>query len=384
LAAILVFWLHASGHAALPAPTVDVAGLSWTLSPGFGATGVSLFFVLSGFLLSQPFWRSLRGGPPVDLRSYLLRRLRRVYPAYAVAVLVLALVHDTRHSIPIRLAHVTSHLLMIHNLSEATIFSLSVPLWSIATEFQLYLVMPVLFAGMAMLARRGWRRPWLALGLALASGLLALLVLSVAPEAIRRVDPDPRLLRPDGAVVAHSLFAGLPDFCMGIAAGLVYQELHLRRRVTGARFPYHVELAAAAVAMGLVAFALAFHPMGFSMAARWPLLTLLYGGLVMTVSLSSAPFGIARWLDAWPIRKLGLMSYSFYLYHDLVLWNVLNRLAPRLGPSLAANRAFLVGSSFAITMVVAWLSYRCVESLFHGERGTGASPAMLSSGAVLT
>lgn len=52
-----------------------------------GHTGVSLFFVLSGFLLSRPFLAEARGGRRVRVAGYAARRVLRVMPLYVVVVL---------------------------------------------------------------------------------------------------------------------------------------------------------------------------------------------------------------------------------------------------------------------------------------------------------
>lgn len=59
----------------------------------YGPLGVVVFFVLSGFLLAQPWWRALAsGGPPPDLRDYARRRAARIVPAYALCLVVSFLV----------------------------------------------------------------------------------------------------------------------------------------------------------------------------------------------------------------------------------------------------------------------------------------------------
>lgn len=75
-----------------------VAHHSWSLSTmprfhgfwvieGFGDWGVNLFFMLSGYLLADTFWRS----KPADLRVYGLRRFFRIAPAYYTNLVVLYL-----------------------------------------------------------------------------------------------------------------------------------------------------------------------------------------------------------------------------------------------------------------------------------------------------
>lgn len=54
-----------------------------------GAFGVSVFFVLSGMLLSYPFWKAYLAGEPMpSLRHYVRRRTARIVPAYYAALLV--------------------------------------------------------------------------------------------------------------------------------------------------------------------------------------------------------------------------------------------------------------------------------------------------------
>ncbi|MFT4182241.1 MAG: acyltransferase family protein, partial [Rhizobium sp.] len=55
----------------------------------YGNYGVSVFFVLSGFLLSRPFWRALdRDLPPPSLKIYAMRRSARILPGFWVALTV--------------------------------------------------------------------------------------------------------------------------------------------------------------------------------------------------------------------------------------------------------------------------------------------------------
>ena len=54
--------------------------------------GVTLFFLLSGFLLYRPFFAArIQGRPPIRIRDYARRRVLRIVPAYWVALTVLAL-----------------------------------------------------------------------------------------------------------------------------------------------------------------------------------------------------------------------------------------------------------------------------------------------------
>jgi peptidoglycan/LPS O-acetylase OafA/YrhL len=121
-----------------------------------GHTGVTLFFVLSGYLVSIPF---LRAGRSVSLRHYFARRALRILPLYVAVVVLTSACVARRWS---DLWRAVPHLLFLtpqSGLAPALFtnteppLSLSATWWSLSTEVQFYLVLP----GVAWLlsARRG-------------------------------------------------------------------------------------------------------------------------------------------------------------------------------------------------------------------------------------
>ena len=67
-----------------------LGGVEWfRVFAQIGTFGVAMFFVLSGFLLSRPFWQALdRGEPAPSLRVYAMRRAARILPGFWLALLV--------------------------------------------------------------------------------------------------------------------------------------------------------------------------------------------------------------------------------------------------------------------------------------------------------
>src|SRR5690349_9885017 len=99
LAIGLVFWSHVEGSIAAGARLEGAwpAVFPWHQAFGFaGRTGVSLFFVLSAFLLSRPFFVEWRGGARVDLKSFARHRCWRILPLYVLAVAATAAFYATR------------------------------------------------------------------------------------------------------------------------------------------------------------------------------------------------------------------------------------------------------------------------------------------------
>ena len=124
----------------------------------FGHYAVAVFIVLSGFCLMLPLAHSpenrLKGG----VIGYLGRRARRILPPYYAAMALFLLMIWAFPSMNVRNGSgwdiaipvfenpsaVVAHLLVLHNLSPEWIYRIDPPMWSIATEWQIYFLFPVL------------------------------------------------------------------------------------------------------------------------------------------------------------------------------------------------------------------------------------------------
>src|SRR5262245_11859290 len=199
-----------------------------------GHTGVSLFFVLSGFLLARPFLVEAAGGPHVSRRAYGTRRALRILPAYALAVVVASVDCATR---PVELLRGVPYLLFLDAVPGLTtpLTPYSEVWWTLATEVQFYLALPVL----AWIGRRGgWR-----VATVLAIAYVAAYVGAVA-GAIRVGSLT------DMVALFGSLFGRGPLFALGAAAAWVLPRLETRqwRRA----WLSDVVLIAVVVALGLL------------------------------------------------------------------------------------------------------------------------------------
>jgi peptidoglycan/LPS O-acetylase OafA/YrhL len=124
---------------------------------GEGHLAVVLFIVLSGFSLMLPIARSGTGRLTTSLLEFARRRVRRILPAYYAALalgLVLVLTYVAVASAEqlkrqpasgvLEPGTIISHLLLFHNLKFAWAYKINAPLWSIATEWQIYFVFVLL------------------------------------------------------------------------------------------------------------------------------------------------------------------------------------------------------------------------------------------------
>src|SRR5438270_8567032 len=114
-----------------------------------GGSGVPLFFMISGFILSLPFaqWR-LAGGKKISLRNYFLRRLTRLEPPYLIALLLLFAAQVwllRKYSFTTLLPHLLASVVYQHTLIYQS-FSWVMPVaWSLEVEVQFYILAPLFF-----------------------------------------------------------------------------------------------------------------------------------------------------------------------------------------------------------------------------------------------
>jgi peptidoglycan/LPS O-acetylase OafA/YrhL len=122
----------------------------------FGRSAVDIFIVLSGFCMMMPY-RRITVDRPMSVLGFYKRRVMRIVPPYytslllgvALAVLVPGLnqrngTHWDSTLPAFGATNIVAHLLLIQNLNLRWAYKLNHVLWSIATEFQMYLLFPIL------------------------------------------------------------------------------------------------------------------------------------------------------------------------------------------------------------------------------------------------
>ncbi len=170
-----------------------------------GFVGVDLFFVLSGFVVTNVIWVELSTSNSLRLRRFYARRMRRLTPAALALVVGTALMYVLVAPLVERLSLVSdaqAALLYVanwHALAESTDYfeSTTAPspflhFWSLAIEEQFYLLFPVLMVLLWKASRRlGTQRliPW-AIGILIAASLSLQLYWATrgANEAYYRTD----------------------------------------------------------------------------------------------------------------------------------------------------------------------------------------------------
>jgi peptidoglycan/LPS O-acetylase OafA/YrhL len=362
VAALMVFVVHVWSKAGYPEvqirlfSTFDIRLGNFL---GYGEKGVLLFFCLSGFLLSLPFWAAFENPDhPVDLLDYFRKRFYRVYPAYFVAVIVYLLFLGGKNHFLIESIFFISHIALIHNFYEALVYQISVPMWSVATEFQMYILLPAIFfiAGkLKKTIRKDLLMPFL---LYISAGLIGMAFLAMVTYVSSNYSVPASIMNLNGGLIKTSPLVGLTHFCWGVLCAYLYLRIARKSAQPNARFD--VAAVVTLLAIGIVALfdldrRLGYPPIG------WPGAPVLFGLLILFVSLSRTKYGAAALLEWKPVKFFGIISYSFFLYHDLVLRKVFAGLPDFFPDAFAANLLSKGAFAFTITLLISWFSYRLVE-----------------------
>ena len=281
--------------------------------------GVSVFFVLSGFLLFRPFVQAhLTDQGPPGFRAYLARRMIRIYPAYWLALILSTMILGLDLGnwwATVRIYTLT------HIYWGDTALGGLVQSWSLATEVSFYLFLPL----WAHLVRRIGAQRANRIEIHTAS----LIVLYLSGVGVRW------WLRDGGHSIGYATLAANTDlFALGMGLALI--EVVSRTRGFTPR-PVQWLFSERPLVAAVLGFACYWalvaigYPEGFNEPTVFQELArqILFGIIGMAV-VGAGVFGLTsqtntgRLLRSWPLWALGTISYGIYLWH----LTLLEKLAP--------------------------------------------------------
>jgi len=312
--------------------------------------GLVLFFALSGFLLSRPwFAAALEERRPPDLGNYLRARVARIAPAYYVALIgSIGLLWGLSGTPGLRLppaGELPLYFVFAQNTSPASVMKLNPPMWSLAVEVSFYALLPLI--GWLAVRLPARRRMQALLPLA----LLALGILwnwQIAGQGL-------------GLTFSKTLAAMLPYFAVGMLAAL---WLHGRTPCATSR--------RAMICAGLVlvlanaAVKAAVPAAGVDAGSWFSIVRDLPSAIGFALIIAAAAsMTRSRVLGSRVLAGMGLISYGFYLWHVPVLvflrGHGLLPLDPLLGTVVALVPSVAVAtlSWFALERpIIAWAARR--------------------------
>lgn len=310
IAALLVMLFHAQQE-----------GLPLRFSLGFGQTGVDLFFVLSGFLITSILLKA-NPGDWSEVRTFYTRRVLRIFPLY-YATLVFYWIAIDKPS--------WFFWVYLQNfwISFGRFSSGPMHFWSLAVEEQFYLVWPFL----VLFVPRKRLLPILTGAIVFAFAcrfVLAAMHQSVFVLTFTRLD--------------------------GLSAGAVLATVNARQALTRWARPLLATAGFAVMASAILGhfFRYSFNPT--FVAVKYTLITAVYTGAVGWL-LCRPESAAARFLSLRWLRYIGRISYGLYVFHPFVFAWTYRRFTAQ--PVLAR-----AGLATVFTFLLATISWYAFERWF--------------------
>ena len=342
---------------------------------------LSLFFTLSGFLITRLLLDEGVRQSAIDLPRFWARRLRRLLPAALLGIVFVMVLSATvwnpdpnelRTDILASLGYGANWRFLLQGHSYAQLFQAPSPLlhyWSLAIEEQFYFLLPLLVWAIARRTNspRGFR---LTLRASLLIGIAISLVVTTVAAATGNTD-----------FVYYSLPSRAGELLVGAVAATSLGVAQLARRPA----PKWATLGGTLALIALIVLCATV-----TRTSPW----LSWGGFVGFSVISSLlivaalpPGPLAKALSVWPLLMLGKISYGLYIYH----WPVILWLTPE---RVGVGGAELILIQASVTLVLAIISYVLVEQpvrrgrVLHGVAARFAAPvgivAMALAGLLVT
>jgi peptidoglycan/LPS O-acetylase OafA/YrhL len=327
--------------------------------------GVTLFFVLSGFLLFLPFAAAaIRNEPRPAFDAYLRNRALRILPAYWFIMICTALLLQTARVYEGGILGVGAmdspsllgqNLLLLQNYRASSMSTGIGPAWSLVIEVVFYVALPLLVIAAIRMSRRATTRNQRVAAMLFPAaflGVLGLVGLGLGPHG------GLPFARTWTGVYRTSFFTHAHLFAPGLAlavARVEYQDGRLR-------LPDWWRPAAAIAAIAIVVGAIKLTVDG-TVPQRWePTLIAIACGLLLALVVMPRPASrshLVRSLDSPALIGAGLVSYSVYLWHyPVILWLRDHDLTVGGGFGAFALDLAIVGT---VVGVLSWLTYNLVE-----------------------
>jgi peptidoglycan/LPS O-acetylase OafA/YrhL len=339
----------------LPAADIEASSLG-VLEPLFGELiRVQIFCVMSGFVIFMMMSRKREPYLP-----YLSRRFLRIYPVYLFAfvlsVAMSGIAYDALQTADFtgpknagRLAvyeasfaqwpqHVLSHLTLFHGIIPSPWLPFSPytflgQAWNISTEFQFYIIAPILF--------------WVLHDARLSLKILFIVAIAAAWYVGMRW--------PNGAALSY--------FAIYFLIGIVSFYAWLRSWEDQALLNKWT-IAAAALAVGTVSIAIGL----------W---IFIFGSALYVRDRAGREDVLAKALKLKPMLFFGKISYSLYLLHMIPLYGVMYGLNALDVPQ-SAYVVLLGLGTFGLAIPMSMFATRYVEGVFYESKKPAAGSAAIS------
>jgi peptidoglycan/LPS O-acetylase OafA/YrhL len=312
---------------------------------------VTLFFVLSGYLITYLLLEEKARTTTIFLRGFYLRRILRIWPLYYLIVIITVILHEFYPATGIPEVPASSLIMYAFLLANVVLVMGTAltplgPLWSIGVEEQFYALWPLIIKKSSNVARMLW--------------MVIVIYLAVKVAII------PLHNQQLSALVAETRID-----CMAIGGlGAVL----LRQRGTLLRYLY--SNIAQLLCWAIVVYSTMYRPIHIRSTINHELYSVVFIIIILNVSTNKASL-INLELPIFDF--MGKISYGLYMYHLLIIFLMSTALKPYLSQVWSCNVLIYV-SVIALTTIAAYFSYHYFELPFLNIKERYAVVLSQSSG----
>jgi len=326
-----------------------------------GFTGVDIFFVISGYLITRILEKDLAAGR-FSVSTFYQRRIRRIFPALFLMILVFGAL-GLKFFPPLELKDLgmavaatsafSSNIYFFRRSDYFANFALTQPMlhtWTLSVEEQFYILWPWVLVLLHRLRKR-WTLPVV---LAVIAGSITICSYwaNRSPEAA---------------------FYLLPSRAFELAIGALLSLASVPALMQ--RIPRFMAEIVSIAGLGMILAAI----MGYNRLAlpgTAALLPCLGAALVIAAGEGGSTL-VGKLLSIYPIVWIGLISYSLYLWHWPILVFARIFFYGQLTPAVAA-------AAVGLAILISWLSWRFIENPFRNPRVIGGTSGDWVAGGLAT
>ncbi|GKU78956.1 acyltransferase family protein [Paenibacillus sp. L3-i20] len=317
--------------------------------PG-GLLGVTMFFVHSGYLITDILLKQLSQNKTLDLKTFFIRRTRRLLPAMFLMIAVVSLwlfITDPNRLLSLKgdigsaLLYINNWWLIFHEVSYFESFGPASPfghLWSLAVEEQFYLIWPfILLIAIRFLPKRGSLAIWILAAAFISAGAMALLYEPGADPSRVYYGTDTRAF---GLLIGAALAVVWPSWKLTNTI-----TLRNRRLLDGMGI------------FGFIVILLMINRTGEydSFLYRGGMVVLSLATATVVAALAHPASKLAHIIGNKALTWIGVRSYGIYLYH----YPIIVMTTPTAeGAEFNLARALM---QIVLTFVLAELSWHFIE-----------------------
>ena len=320
-----------------------------------GWTGVDLFFVLSGFLISSQLFAQIKKGTGISLKTFFIKRFFRILPIYffIVGVYFLFPYFREKEALP----PLWKFLTFTQNFGlEIKNFGTFSHAWSLCVEEHFYLLLPLILIFLTsknLFAKSYWI-------------LIALLVFGIVFRIYLWSIFYPSNSVNDSSLpywtehIYYPTYNRLDGLLVGVAIAALYQ---FSPKLWDKISKFGNQIIILSIALLTVVF-FSFADLGTYSTSIWgfPLISIAYGFLVLG-AISPSSF-LYNW-NSKITTLISTLSYAIYLSHKGII-HIVQELFAKLGVDKNSNLMFLV--CIVVCIIVAWLLNLTIEKPFMKMR----------------